>query len=332
MSNVKVEKDNGIYAEVIAHSVSPQGKEIVTVAVKYGLIVHAEFLRHRQLSRGVKSNRAIPTKTIRKEVLNDPYVPVFLGKNKAGMQSVEEIKFKSIGKTIFLGARYPVVFAHWLLEKMGAHKEWTNRLLNPWQWVRETITATEWENLYALRLHEAAQRDIRQVVECVQEAISLSRQHGGMVELEPGEWHTPYVTQYRDISGTLYYIDNDGSHLSVANALQASTSRCARSSYDKHDGTTSLWKDDVSLYNTLVADDPKHMSPCEHQATPMRAATNIESYREFVEETIPVDEITEECFWQRGVTHADRSGKLWSGNFQNWIQHRQLIPNHVKLG
>jgi len=49
MSNVKVQKDNGIYAEVIAHSVSPQGKEIVTVAVKYGLFVHAEFLRHRQL-------------------------------------------------------------------------------------------------------------------------------------------------------------------------------------------------------------------------------------------------------------------------------------------
>lgn len=268
----KVEKENGIYAEVVAHSKSPSGAEIVTIAVKYGLFVHAEFLRHRMLSRGVKSNRAIPTKVIRSEVLNDPYIPVFLGKNKRGMQSVEEICLKRAGKAIFLGARYPIVFAHWLLEKLGAHKEWTNRLLNPWQWVRETITATEFENLYALRLHPAAQRDIQQVVECIKDAIELSRLCNNVVELQPGEWHTPYLQQYRDLSGVLYYYDNDGKSLSIQQALEASTARCARSSYDKHDGTTTTWEYDTDLYCSLIADDPKHMSPAEHQATPMEIA------------------------------------------------------------
>ena len=77
-----------ITAEVVAHSVSAEtNQEIATVKVRYGLIVHSELLRHRQLSRCVKSNRAIPASIIRSEVLKDPYIPVFFGKNKSGMQA-----------------------------------------------------------------------------------------------------------------------------------------------------------------------------------------------------------------------------------------------------
>jgi hypothetical protein len=36
--------------------------------------------------------------------------------------------------------------------------------------------------------------------------------------------------------------------------------------------------------------------------------------------------------WELGVTHCDRFQKLWSGNFEGFIQHRQLIPNNVKRG
>lgn len=313
---VKVEKDNGIYAEVIKHSSTEHGKEIATVAVKYGLIVHSELLRHRMLSRGVKSNRAIPTKVIRQEVLNDPYVPVFLGLNKPGMVSTQEIKWKRIGKAIFLSVRYPVVFAHWLLEKLGAHKEWTNRLLNPWQWVRETITFTEANNMYALRMHPAAQRDAQYVVECIKEAVDKSRECGNVDVLSNSEWHTPYVTSFRDTNGEFVYMDNDGSYLTPAEASVCSAARCARSSYDKHDGGKATLEDDVKLFSSLMDDNPKHASPVEHQASPMSKPT------------VAMHTTVKNALAEDGVTHVDKEGKLWSGNFMGWIQHRQLIPQH----
>jgi len=320
--NRTIEGKNGISATLVALSSAVSGKQIATVSVKYGLIVHAEFLRHRMLSRGVKSNRAIPAKVIRAEVLNDPYIPVFFGKNQPGMRSVEEVKFPQLAKQAWLVARYPACAIHWLLEKSGAHKEWVNRLLNPWQWVRETITATEFQNLYALRLDKGAQRDIKEVVQCVKEAI----EQGVVEELSPGEWHTPYVDHYRDESGILHYLDNDGAELSIEQAKQCSAARCARSSYDKHDGGKALLADDMKLFQMLLQDNPKHASPVEHQASPMTSR----NYTEDILDDVNVE--SEPATWQDGITHCDKGWNLWSGNFKNFIQHRQLIAGHVKEG
>jgi hypothetical protein len=33
---------------------------------------------------------------------------------------------------------------------------------------------------------------------------------------------------------------------------------------------------------------------------------------------------------EEGITHADREGNYWSGNFKGWIQNRQLLENHTK--
>ncbi|MGL4341430.1 MAG: hypothetical protein ACRCSZ_03295, partial [Lactococcus lactis] len=63
-------------------------------------------------------------------------------------------------------------------------------------------------------------------------------------------------------------------------------------------------------------EEPCHSSPTEHQATPMQT---------------PVwhQDLFEVQDWEQGVTHMDRKFNLHSGNFEHWIQHRQLIPNHV---
>jgi hypothetical protein len=305
---------NGISAEMIAYScdtVCPDSK-VMTVSVKYGLIIHAEFLRHRTLSRGVKSNRAIPMNIIRKEVLSDPYIPVWFGAVQRGMVSDREMKHKWFGKQVWLKSRYLACGAHWLAEKLGAHKEWANRLLNPWQWVRETITATEWDNLYNLRIHKDAQKDIRVVVELIEE---LSR------KCEPeklfhGWWHTPYVKHKYDDDGKLQYIDNDGKQLTLEEAKKASAARCARSSYDKHDGTQVTLEQDLPLYEILVDCDPKHASPVEHQATPM-----VQPYNSILAEKSEP--------WENGLTHMDYDGNFWSGNLKGWVQHRQLLNNHT---
>jgi hypothetical protein len=312
----KVFTPNGGYAEVVQQSkCAVTGKLITTFSVKYGLIIHAEFLRHRMLSRGVKSNRAIPPAVIRKEVLDNPYVPIWFGANQSGMVAKSEVKHPKIAKALWLGARYPAVAAHWLGDKLlGAHKEWVNRLLNPWQWVRETITATEWDNLYNLRIHPDAQQDIQVIAKAM---YSASNSYSGCIELRTGQWHVPYihreiVTDTRgDGSEQLVYIDGDGELLSTEQALKASAARCARSSYDNHDKTRATIAGDMKLWDQLIESDPKHSSPVEHQGTPL-----------------DYNSVTED-WWESGTTHVDYSGQVWSGNFCGWIQHRQLLTNHT---
>lgn len=308
----KVFTPNGGYAEVVQQSkCAVTGKVITTFSVKYGLITHAECLRHRLLSRGVKSNRAIPASVIRKEVLDDPYIPIWFGANQSGMVAKSEVKYPKLAKSLWLGARYPAVAAHWLAEKLlNGHKEWCNRLLNPWQWVRETITATEWDNFYNLRIHPDAQQDIQVIAKAMYEA---STTYKDWKSIHAGEWHVPYVIRVRNVMGALEYIDNDGTPLTVDQALKASAARCARSSYDNHDKTKATIKGDIKLWNQLIESDPKHSSPVENQATPIQGLL------------LNVDDLD----WPKGVTHVDYSGNVWSGNFCGWIQHRQLLDNHT---
>jgi hypothetical protein len=68
-------------------------------------------------------------------------------------------------------------------------------------------------------------------------------------------------------------------------------------------------------------------SPFEHQATPMK-----EQYCEYCEDCIDDIEINLSYVvesWEEGITHSDRAGNLWSGNFKGWVQYRQLIPNNA---
>jgi len=311
---VKSQGKNGIEAEVVQYSVNKNNPDsrIITFNVKYGLVVHAEALRHRLFSRGVKSNRAIPMNKIRSEVLSDPYIPVWFGSKQKGMVADNEMKWKGFGRWLWKVARYPACFTHYLAEKAGAHKEWANRLLNPWQFVRETITFTEGDNFYNLRIHKDAQKDIYELAKCMYSAHLNSLPS----ELHSGEWHVPYVKRER-VDGALKYFDNDGSELTVEQALQCSAARCARSSYDNHDKKAALYDTDKVLYNQLIEDEPKHASPVEHQAKPMDHAD------------INNDEGLLKLLEQEGVTHLDKNGHLWSGNFKGWIQHRQLIPDNA---
>lgn len=314
----KVFTPNGGYAEVIQQSkCAVTGAKLTTFSVKYGLIIHAEALRHRMLSRGVKSNRAIPPAVIRKEVLDDPYIPMWFGANQAGMVANDLVRFPTIAKAVWLGARYPALAAHWVADKLlGGHKEWVNRLLSPWQWVRETITSTEWDNLYNLRIHQDAQKDIQVIAKAMYSAASS---YSDCVVLRKGQWHVPYVSRYvEDVGGysVIHYIDNDGKRLTTEQALKASAARCARSSYDNHDKTKATYSGDVDLWNQLIESDPKHSSPVEHQGTPV----------EFID---TASLVFGDDFWPKGVTHIDASGQSWSGNFCGWVQHRQLLDDHT---
>lgn len=65
-----------------------EGARLTTFEVTFPRIVLAEFNTHRVFSRNSASSRAIPVKTMLKRVKEDPFVPVYWGKNQKGMQAV----------------------------------------------------------------------------------------------------------------------------------------------------------------------------------------------------------------------------------------------------
>jgi thymidylate synthase ThyX len=316
--NPVVKGKNGISAQVVQASRSPSGKTVYTFNVTYGLIVHAEQLRHRLFSNSVKSNRAIPMKVLRKEVLKNPYVPVWMGKHQKGMVADKEVKNPKQAVRLWKAARYPACVFHWVAEKIGAHKEWANRLLNPWQFVSQTITATEFDNFFVLRLHKDAQKDIQELAQCMYEAKEAAE----VMDIKLGEYHVPYVDRQRSANGTLMYFDNNGTVLTKEQAVKCSAARVARSSYNNHDKTSALYENDIKLYNMLIESKPTHASPVEAQCTPF-AKDRVTAFSKPEVKKV----------WQQdGATHIDSLGNVWSGNLKGFCQVRQTLDDHCEWG
>jgi len=96
--------------KVIADSISPEGKRITTLEARYWRGIHAELMTHRAFARNAASSRAIPFLAYRPSeneggpsmnqlspkctvatLMNDPFIPEFIGAEQKGMQAGEEL-------------------------------------------------------------------------------------------------------------------------------------------------------------------------------------------------------------------------------------------------
>lgn len=240
--------------EVVEDSISPEGKRLTTLLLKYPRSIHGEQMTHRVFSRNGQSSRAVPVKKGLKEVWSNPVEPIVWAYNKAGMQATEPMSnFRAwVANKIWRSAAKFASFHAYLLLKVGLHKQWANRILEPFQTYTAVVTSTEWENYFELRCHKDAQPEMRDLAEKIRYAMRYSKPK----ELNQGEWHMPFVTKEEKESD------------SVDLQLQKSTARAARASYLNHDKTFPSEHQDVSLFNRLVSANPLHASPAEHQATP----------------------------------------------------------------
>lgn len=280
-------------AKIIADSISDSQIRITTMELCYPLIAHAEFMTHRMFSRNAASNRAIPTRKIIDQVEKNPFVPTYWGKNQPGMQAIQrlrEMEMQHCESEWHDAAENSIKSAKYLASQ-GLHKQIVNRLLEPFQWVKVIVTATEWDNFFKLRLHPDAQPEIQELAKCMKMAMDNSNPK----ELKHGEWHLPYLA------------DGDFLKTTKDNLVKLSVARCARVSYLNHDNENPDIDKDIALADKLL--EAGHMSPFEHQATPMKYT----HYRECEQK------------WEKGVTHTDRISRQWSANFRGWIQYRQLI-------
>src|SRR5271170_615138 len=126
------------------------GVSLYTFVLTYPSVILAEVNTHRALSRNTASSRAIPAKKQRSRVLAVPFVPVTIGRNQKGMQAGEELSGwrRTVAIQTWKLARYPAVPASGILEKVGAHKKIVNRIIEPWTWTEQIVTATNLNNVY----------------------------------------------------------------------------------------------------------------------------------------------------------------------------------------
>ena len=283
-----------ISAKVICDSISPSRVRLTTLELQYHRFVHSEMMTHRMFSRNASSSRAIPTTKMLEQIRSNPAMPIHWGKNQAGMQAREELSEIEIDvvKSDWNYASKRMAEIATLMSEMDLHKQIVNRILEPFQWIKVIVTATEWDNFFKLRLHKDAQPEMMVLAEHMKKAMDESIP----VELHPGDWHLPYVN----------LADFDDSGAPISEAIKCSVARCARISFLNHDNSTPNIEKDIALADMLLA--AGHCSPFEHIATPM----------DFAKDTF-------ELAWENGVTQKDRDNNFWSGNFRGFLQYRQLL-------
>ena len=285
-----------ITAKSVLASVSPDGVRIDTLLLRYPRFIHAEFMTHRQFSRNASSSRAIPVERLIADVERDPVFPSFWGKNQPGMQSREELEGedKSMASSEWMDARDRAVQSAKALARIGAHKQIVNRILEPFAHINVVVTATEWDNFFALRIHEDAQPEIKVLAESIRDAMDGAN----VQKLDYGQWHLPFVSkeETRSEGG----LTDPSSNLRVVSAA-----RCARTSYKTHDGRVSTLEEDIALGERLTKSRPFHASPFEHQAMPdMKVVEEAESdHKE----------------WLEPEKHR---------NFTDWTQNRAFMESH----
>lgn len=319
---------SGISAKVIAHSHNGNGNEIITFELEYPRIIHSELMTHRMFSRNAASSRAIPVKTLIEMVRNEPAMPFRFGANQPGMQDKGKehdgiVDAGYSGREWWrLAALSAARFAEELADA-GYHKQVANRLLEPFQRMKTVLTATEYENFWWLRVDA----DADPTIEALALAMHNAKERSKAEYLKPGEWHTPYVRHrypmcqhdhdYLEPRFSYVVEDENGNDvlLTVEEAKAISSSCCAQVSYRRLNSTKDKALD---IYGRLLSGQKVHASPFEHQGTPIEHLDGL------------LDSYTHCDLWPDGVTHMDRYGGFWSGNFLGWIQHRQLLANHTK--
>ncbi|MCB0627931.1 MAG: FAD-dependent thymidylate synthase [Saprospiraceae bacterium] len=306
----------GIYAKMVADSISKTGIRISTLELNYHRFIHSEFMTHRMFSRNASSSRAIPVNKILEKLKENPAMPIYWGKNKAGMQADEELdvliftdpECSGISREdLWKDAAEMAGYFAKDFSKTGYHKQIVNRLTEPFQFIRVIVTATEWDNFFKLRLHPAAQPEIQELARSMKIAMDSSIPE----KLSVGEYHLPYIDK-KEFNCFNKHPKMNAWNGSIEEPIKASIARCARVSYLNHDKSKPDVKKDIELYNHLLKEG--HMSPFEHIAT-------------------PIDEIQMNGLlhgvhpdnWDLGTTHVDKNDVSWSGNFKGWIQYRQLL-------
>lgn len=255
-----------IKAEIVCDSMGASGIRLTTFVLTYPRFIHAEFMTHRMFSRNASSSRAIPVKKSIQMVIDNPAVPLAFTKNQKGMQGGAILTGlqEDLAKAAWLDSRDKAVEYAQKLADLEVHKQYANRILEPWSHITVVCTATDFNNFFALRCHPAAQPEIHALADLMYALYQSSTP----TMVYANSWHLPFVDKKTLIE------TRDWARKSLESVtrsiIKRSVARCARVSYLNHDGTSSTIEQDMDLYERLLGSVPIHASPAEHQAKSVR--------------------------------------------------------------
>lgn len=338
-----------ISATIVADSINQQGDRITTMLVTFPRFILAELNTHRMLSKNSASSRAIPFKKMVESITNDPFIPIAWQKEHSGMQGTEYITDKNETEyniSNWLQARdYALDQANYLTTNKVT-KQLCNRLLEPFMWHTVLITATEWENFFALRCpqyeHEPdllrpkrSRKDwinfnnelTNEKLRKPQSEINWLLINKGQAEihmmalaeamwdamnesapklLQPGQWHIPFGDKID------WNKDFQGFYYSQKDpdenllAVKISTAMAARTSY------TVVGDEKEFSYEKQIELHDRMANQVPFHASPFehcaRAMTNDEYYQYF-----------------KGPKYFNGNG--WCRNYKGFIQYREILEN-----
>lgn len=259
------------------------GRKLWTFELFFPRCILAEQNTHRKFSRNTGSSRAIPVMKMLRTLMMIPFVPLFWGLNKSGMQSAETMSdFKATLAAMLWKAHFWFTYLIvYLLSKLGLHKQWTNRLLEPHSYIRQVVTTDDWENYFNLRIHDDAQPEIILLALLIKEEVDRIEATNGfrMVTNKKGlytaeNWHLPYIKdkERQKYRAHPFFL------------AKISAARCARTSYLTQDGIVPNMTKEIGTFRKLAESDPIHASPLEHQAYPaVNGETRSRNFQGFIQ-------------------------------------------------
>ena len=251
-----------ISAKIVLTSSTSSGHQLITFVLKYPRFIHAQIMTHRVFSRNVSSSRAIPTSKMVKTAIESNIRPESWGKNQKGMSPGLTLT-DSNGITADMhwdDARNSAIHYALQLEDLGVHKQWANRLLEPFLPVTTIVTATDFTNFFNLRLNHEAQGEIQELAE----KMLTEKKAVPPTWVEPGDWHIPFIRE-----------EEEGYPLGTRQRI--SVARCARVSYKTPDDDMySTPERDMALFDRLAKSG--HWSPFEHVAMALASPVRIANF------------------------------------------------------
>lgn len=303
---------------VLASKNEKTGDIFYTFKQTFPRIILAEVNTHMIAAKNAASSRAIPTLKQLKNILKDPFIPISIGQYQSGMQAGTEISGprRWLNEQLWSFSRYFMVFIAWLCYKLGAPKQFSNRLVEPWMWVEQIWSSTDVANELLLRNHWMAEPHYQELAKQKAELIGRIKDHfAGTYKapeledrlqiLKPGQWHLPYVSYEEDLASVSNEIELDAirwTHrglsiwdekakyysllpgiTSVESLLKAvSAGRCAWVSYYMPGDNSKKMSNvlvAIQTYLKLAGSNPKHLSPLMHVATPLPLSVRVGSHR-----------------------------------------------------
>ena len=235
----------------------------ISVSSEYHNFLANGITVHNCFSRNASSSRAIPVAKVIEQVRNDPFIPSHVYMNQSGMVGTVEASedtYESF-KDLWLKAVDNAVAVAESMVALGVHKQHINRILEPFQYINVIVTATEWENFLHLRLASDAQPEMQDLARAIKgemdkvgnTIISVYHICGKYVSL-------PFITQEEVDEHCMNSFSS--SEVLINDLMLISSARCARVSYNNHDGSCPDERKDKKLARRLL--DAGHMSPMEH--------------------------------------------------------------------